>query len=382
MSILEEILSSHCYFIIGEKGTGKTAYATFLNNTEYKNTISTLKFLSATDYETFYALKKKKHLEISSYVDIWKAIILLLLSQSVIDNKRAVATFRRSKINEIMKAVDEYYNNAFSPEVTTALKITDKSEDIAKLMCKYVEIGEAGLSISEFSESKFQMNIFYINKLFADSLLNLKLDKNITIFIDGIDVRPNNIPYGEYIECIRGLANACWSLNTEILKNHRDSHGQFKVMLLLRPDIYYSLNLQNSTNKILDNSSFLDWRTTYKEYRHSRLFDIGEKILLYNNENVKIDGTYWNQYFNWQIPAYMPKYGYDDAFVEFLRISLSRPRDILVIMKTLQKKMCKDGLGRALEFNLDTYKSDEFQNNYSTYFLGSLKDQLSFTTIP
>ena len=36
-SYLEDLLQPHIYFLLGEKGTGKTAYATFLSNSEYKN---------------------------------------------------------------------------------------------------------------------------------------------------------------------------------------------------------------------------------------------------------------------------------------------------------------------------------------------------------
>ncbi len=35
---LERLMMADSYFLIGEKGTGKTAYATFLENSEYKNT--------------------------------------------------------------------------------------------------------------------------------------------------------------------------------------------------------------------------------------------------------------------------------------------------------------------------------------------------------
>ena len=82
------------------------------------------------------------------------------------------------------------------------------------------------------------------------------------MFIDGINIRPDTIPYADYIDCIRGLANAAWTLNTGLFSDVKDSKGQFKVVLLLRPDIFNSLNLQNATNKLLDNSVFLDWRTT------------------------------------------------------------------------------------------------------------------------
>ena len=80
-SYLEDLLQPHIYFLLGEKGTGKTAYATFLSNSEYKNNKSILKYINGTDYEKFYELKKSKRIDISGYVDIWKTIILLLISR-------------------------------------------------------------------------------------------------------------------------------------------------------------------------------------------------------------------------------------------------------------------------------------------------------------
>ena len=58
-SYLEDLLQPHIYFLLGEKGTGKTAYATFLSNSEYKNNKSILKYINGTDYEKFYELKRK-----------------------------------------------------------------------------------------------------------------------------------------------------------------------------------------------------------------------------------------------------------------------------------------------------------------------------------
>ncbi len=39
---LDRLLLPCNYFLVGEKGTGKTAYAVFLSNNEYKNTVSEL----------------------------------------------------------------------------------------------------------------------------------------------------------------------------------------------------------------------------------------------------------------------------------------------------------------------------------------------------
>ena len=375
---LDQIIKSNIYFLIGEKGTGKTAYAVYLNNNNYKDNKSILSFIAATDYEKFYTLKKKKQLELTDYVGIWKVIILLLLSKSINQNDIIQSVFSKSKLNNLLQAIDEYYLNAFSPEIITALKIVDETELAAKLICKYSEVEGKSGSKYEFTETRFQMNLFYIEKQFSDEINKLKLNKNINLFIDGIDIRPNDIPYNEYIDCIRGLTAACWSLNTGLFQNVKDTKGHFKVILLLRPDIYDSLNLQNATNKLMDNSVYLDWRTSYEEYLRSALYNVSNKLLSYKQINLDENDKIWDHYFSWKLRTTHYKRDYDTAFMEFLRISLSRPRDILIILQMLQRKMIKDGIGFRKEFDYDTYNSDEFQNSYSEYFMSSLKDQLSF----
>lgn len=375
---LTKLLRANVYYLIGEKGTGKTAYAAFLSNSEYNNNKSVLKFISGTDYEKFYELKKRKQIDISGYVDIWKTILLLLLAKSVTDNEKVVSIFNKNNLPELMQAIDEYYNRAFAPEIVNALKIVDKSEIAAELVCRYAKVGGNTGSTLEFSEQRLQMNLFYICKQFSDCLGNLKLSKNLTLYIDGIDVRPHQIPYGEYLECIKGLAAACWSLNTELFANVKDSKGQFKVVLLLRPDIFNSLNLQNATNKLADNSVYLEWRTTYTDYPTSNLYKMANKLLAYSQDNKDVEEI-WEQYFDWKLPtSNSGKREYDTAFMEFLKISLSRPRDIQRILALIQDIMLERDLGNAQTFDYNTYNSDRFQNAYSEYFLSSLKDQLSF----
>ena len=380
-SYLDDLLLPNIYYLIGEKGTGKTAYAAFLNNNEYKGTKSILKFIQSTDYEKFHELKKREMIDVSGYADIWKTIILLLLAKCITEGDKVVSGFNRTNLSDLLKAVDEYYNSAFSPEIVHALKIVDKSELAARLVCKYAEVGGNIGSTIEFDEQRLQMNLYYICKKFSDCLGKLKLTKNITLFIDGIDIRPSQIPYEEYLDCIKGLANACWSLNTELFANVRDSRGQLRVVLLLRPDIFNSLNLQNATNKIVDNAVFLEWRTTYTDYYTSNLYKMACKLLSHDQDasSKKDEISVWEHYFNWSLKSSNPDLRMSDtAFMEFLKISLSRPRDIQRILKIIQDLMKERNIGNKDMFDFDVYNSDRFQNEYSEYFLSSLKDQLSF----
>ncbi len=266
--------------MIGEKGTGKTAYAVYLAKNDYKNTVAQLNYIRETDYRKFVKLKKEKHLELSDYNAIWKVIILLLIAKSIKPHELDHFIFGKTKkMKSIMSAIDEYYTHAFSPEITYALNFVDESKLAAELLSKYLKVGGEEKTSVTFNEARFQTNLMYIERNFKEALSDLRLKRNQFLFIDGIDIRPDLIKYEDYLECVKGLANAVWTLNNDFFADIKDSQGRFKVVLLVRPDIFDSIGLQNQTNKIRDNAVFLDWRTTYPEYRHSKLFLLCDKLL-------------------------------------------------------------------------------------------------------
>jgi len=62
---LDELLLPSTTFLVGEKGTGKTAYGTFLANSGYHNTDASIKFIRETEYSKFVELKKSHNLGLS-----------------------------------------------------------------------------------------------------------------------------------------------------------------------------------------------------------------------------------------------------------------------------------------------------------------------------
>ena len=59
-----------------------------------------------------------------------------------------------------------------------------------------------------------------------ESISTLTLSDSHVLFVDGIDYRPESVPYREYVECIKGLGEAIWQLNTEFFNTIRDSRGR------------------------------------------------------------------------------------------------------------------------------------------------------------
>ncbi len=68
-SDIDRLCDPSIFFLVGEKGTGKTAYAVYLKNTFYKNTSATLRYIRETEYQKFLELKRTKNLTLSDYTN-------------------------------------------------------------------------------------------------------------------------------------------------------------------------------------------------------------------------------------------------------------------------------------------------------------------------
>lgn len=281
---LDRIIDPNIYYVVGEKGTGKTAYATYLSNTVYKrNRVSTFD-VRQTEYHKFIELKGKGHLPLSQYVEVWRTLLLMACATTVITSAGTPEFLHRfTKLGNLKKTIDEFYQNAFAPEIVKMISFVESGEVASSLLAKYAGL-ESGISSklgyqATDSNSVFQTNLLKIRKSFESTLSTVKLDENITIFIDGIDIRPSDIAYSDYFDCVRGLVEAIWSINSDFLANIRDSKGRIKVVLLVRPDIFLRTGLHNINTKLRDNSVFLNWMTTYKDYRSSLLFKVADRLL-------------------------------------------------------------------------------------------------------
>lgn len=376
-SVLDRVLESKRYFLVGEKGTGKTAYATLLSNMEHKNTTSTIRSITGTDYQRFIKQKSLGHLQVSSFTDIWRVILLLLVSDNI-RSSESRAILQSTKFQALKSATETYYTDAFSPEIINAIEFVENAEINAGLTLSNVgKIGAKEGNTLKIAGSGFQTSLIHIEQQFRDAIGSLKLNKDHILFIDGVDVRPSDIDFPIYIECIKGLANAAWSLNLDYFSNIRDSRGRIKVVVLLRPDIFDAIGFHNSNAKIRDNSVQLDWKTTYSDYKTSRLFRLIDGILGKQQKSCEglTLGSSWKHYFNYSIANKRIAEKLDDPFVSFLRYSFYRPRDIISFMLILQEYV---GQHRP---NADQFTENDFekcQQDYSEYLLGEVKDHLSF----
>ncbi len=164
----------------------------------------------------------------------------------------------------------------------------------------------------------------------------------------------------------------------------RGSIGRLRVVLLIRPDIFNSLGLQNQNNKIRDNAVLLDWQTTYPAYRQSAIFSIADRLLSSQQTTPLELGKAWDYYFPYKIvEADGTEWRRERAsFISFLRFSLYRPRDIITMLKILQQLFIQENRNPQEVFCKGDFDNPEFRRTYADYLAGEIKDSLSFYHTP
>lgn len=384
---LDGILDPNVFYLVGEKGTGKTAYATYLENNEYKDHKVAIFDVRQTEYQKFLELKRQGHLPLSQYSEVWRTLLLMAAATNILEKSGTPDFLKRfTKIGALKNAIDEFYEHAFAPEIVKMLSFVESAELASSLIAKHMG---AGANVSSKirnevrdSESIFQTHLMRIRKAFEIALSGVRLDKNFLIFIDGVDVRPGDITYSDYFECVRGLIDGVWAINNDFLANIKDSRGRIRVVLLVRPDTFLRTGLHNLNTKLRDNSVFLNWITTYKDYRGSLLFKVADRLLSVQQQNPgnKV-GDAWDHYFPFYAENVMAKAVSGEAgvnsFLAFLRFSYYRPRDISSMIGTMQDIVRKKR-GSAEYVNADDFNDSSFRDAHAEYLLGEIRDQLLF----
>ena len=371
-SALDEILGPSVYFLMGEKGSGKTAYAVYMENNKYGNTTSQVTTMTETQYNKFIQLKRQGHLNYSDYASIWRAILLFVISQMILTKSKGFFSSLTNKYKKIEQSLAAWTANSLNPEIEIAFDVILREAANASIGATQVGKAEASHA-TERSERTTQIrhNLLNCEREFRDALQSLKLTNNHILFFDGIDYRPDTINYREYLECVKGLGEAVWQLNSEFFGSIRDSKGRIKVVLLVRPDVFHALNLYNSNSRFQDNTVFLNWSTSENDYQTSALFEACGRYFSSQQSETISPRDAWNHYY---------ENGRQDAqiFKKLLRLTFQKPRDYLTFIKLTRRRELDSKRGHLTQFPADCASNASFTKEFSDYLLGEAKNYAAF----
>ncbi|MDX7861362.1 hypothetical protein SJR95_15190 [Aeromonas caviae] len=364
---LERCLLPTSYYLIGEKGSGKTAYAVYLENNSVGNNQCKLTTMTETQYKRFIAMKQDGRLTYSDYANIWRSMLLLLVAQMIVQHSKGMFDLITKRFSKIEKAIEKWNLNALNPEIESAFELL--STQNAELSAGVNDVAKVKVVAKEQTTDKTQKikhHLLETEHELKEAIKNLKLGKNQTIFIDGLDYRPEGVPYNEYIECVKGLSEATWQLNTEFFNSIKDSKGRIKITLLIRPDVFHKLNLYNSNSRLQDNSVFLNWTTTEKDFRGSDLLGVSGRYFSTQQTFPITPYEAWSNYHGGE------RHG-DETFKSLLRYTFQKPRDILTYIR-IARRYHSD----KAEFPKKPFSDANITREFSDYLLGEVKNYASF----
>lgn len=371
---LKRCLAHSVYFLIGEKGVGKTAYAVYLENNSIDGTRCKLVTMTETQYKRFIELKKQGKLSYSDYANIWRSMLLFMASQVLVKKSKSVFHSITGKFKKIEAEVNKWNKTALNPEVESAFEAIRGDSITAKL--KHDQIGEVGAEQKAQDTEKtsfIKHHLLETESALKEAIDDLKLSHDHILFIDGIDFRPESVPYQDYLECIKGLGEAVWQLNADFFQGIKDSKGRIKIVLLVRPDIFHSLNLYNSNSRMQDNCVFLDWSTTERDLETSRLYEASGLYFASQQPSKVGNAEAWQNYF----PANSSSRR-DRPLQKLLKTSFQKPRDVFTSIKILRNLSIKRGQGDKSCFDVSLIRDPAFTKDYSDYLLGEVRNFAAF----
>lgn len=364
-------------FLIGEKGTGKTAYAAYLSTCKYDHLIGHTAFVQDTDYLTLKSHSEERGLKPEDFVPNWELVLLALSFQRLTSDASRFNIVNQPVYEAAERVFDALTLSKDSP-ISDILELIRSSTEAIAIVNERLK-GEHGARTYS-SLGDYRRSIKSLRQFFLAAVAAIKPSYHNIVFIDGIDARPYKVHFGDYMEIVKALVTAVWVLNSERLSSLSERHLRF--VTLIRPDILEGVGLHNLNNKIRDNSVVLDWKTTYPIYRTSKLFKLCDRLLASQQDtlpNFELGAT-WDHYFPYKVfnRRRDRDEATDDSFIPFLRYSFYRPRDIITLMTIMQKKNIDIGQGGATEFGKDIIHDYRVRQEYSEYLLGEVKNTLEF----
>ena len=370
---LDKCLGPTTYYLMGEKGTGKTAYAVYLENNSIEDSRCQVTTMTETQYKRFIRLKDNGKLEYSDYANIWRSMLLFIVARMLVIKSKGKIDLFTGKFRQLEEEIKKWSKNALNPEVESAFEAVDGGKIGAAFTPKGIGSINAERAVgTKETNSPIRHHLLETEVSLREAIGSLKLANKHILFIDGIDYRPEGISYKEYIECIKGLGEAVWQLNTEFFSTIRDSKGRIKVMLLVRPDVFHALNLYNSNSRLHDNTIFLGWTTTEKDFSASPLYEVSGRYFSSQQDSTVTEQQGWEHYYP-SNPA-----SDDSVFRQALRTTFQKPRDIFTLIKISRNAMLKAQRGSEDAFPSDITSNPNFTREFSDYLIGEVRNYAAF----
>ena len=386
----DSLKARDAYFLVGTKGSGKTMYAAYMCKCD--EDISASRYLvKYEDYKNILDAIDKHIIRESDLKTIWKAILIVKIL-SCIGKPELENFFGKSKILKTLQAlkdtevIKKLVCDGFSPiEFSESQKMTstysaDAGANAGAGSAK-AAVAETNENSSAFSTKSIEFVDSwrrYVNEV-QECLKKVKLTKPVFLFVDGIDIRPQELHYQEYLKTVSALIRASFELNKEVLVAETNF---MKITVLTRPDILNKAGLPNLECVLQDNSVVLEWNqfNSVQDIKYTGMYDMINRVLsnIGHEPGESLQNTekdVWAQDFGFDL-IFRSETATRSSFEYSMILSVCRPRNFIKMLIVLQETARTD---KEKHLRMKDYFSfDRFQKKYSSYFIQTIRSEMSF----
>ena len=204
---LAGVVDPDVYFVLGEKGTGKTAYAVYASLYMKDTFNADCEFFDKNDFTRFIEVARDLQIEKSQYSSIWVFIFLISLVQRL--DKRGWLS-ESEDIRHVVDAIKAInlggYAEGFSKCIETVSEIT-------LLFNLFAGSSDLNIPSSVLRGAKPIFKLTRLTEVCISALGHFSSDLQFALYIDGLDVRPEEVAYPDYLGVVSSICNAIWVLS-------------------------------------------------------------------------------------------------------------------------------------------------------------------------
>lgn len=355
-NVVEKLLDSYQFLLIGRKGVGKSAFSSKIQSLANKSDELYAIPMNLNDFEFTTFAKTNVDADVSGtqkYKSSWDFLLLLSLYKVIFNDLQITEV---DEVNEVIFLLDKMgfsLDSGFKADVTKLSKL------------------KIGVSIVKFDaefEKAFNMQpktylerISILSEKMLDVLCRIELNgKQISLIIDGFD---DILRYKKNrMEIVASLIRSADYINDRLMQKSK----KIKILLLVREDLI-TMVVDPDLNKIIhDGAIVLSWANRLEDLK--RLVNL--RFSLSGIDENKIDNC-WNSMFPNKIKD-------KNSWEYALDHTLYKPRDILQFLKYCQKeypeneKLSLSEMQNVLKVYSNQYFIEEMKNELS----GFIEDEI------
>lgn len=307
------ILKNEKCYIIGRKGTGKTAICNYIVNQQKYNHFAERLSFKNFPFNDLYSLTNDKYTYPNQYITLWKYLIYSTMCKLMVRNEKVDAGVRQ-KLSEIYPPKD-------------AKQLYRKLSEWTSAGFGLTVLGTGGsLNVSRTISSSVQCQC-WIDKVdtLEDIIINYCDDSNYYIVFDELDEDYRSFERTEDKEQYKSLLTSLFKAVQDVKSVFSQTSCNVMPVVFLRDDIYALLN-DSDKNKWSDLKIEIEWNE--EKIKNMLAFRLSQDMKI--SKNHLVFESVWEKLFNRKSITYGTNQNKKTSSFNFIcRSTQMRPRDFI-----------------------------------------------------